>query len=385
MMSNRNRTISLLVLSGLLLLIPMPARASSPILWGLLTSSSPTYLAVETYGIAILAIFIIEALVIKLTMDVEWKRAFIVSIALNTFSAVFGALIGLVAFSSAFSMFMAFMITPLVAVWLIRPLVFPRWYLVTAIACVIIGAFISAWPERISSPQPQWFLLLIAESSLVFGFGTLLLIEAVAARIVMFRKTFWKTLFFMNLATFLTTLIVFPFLAPNIYASFNLRDNIRDYVAAGETEKAIELLHLKRANPAYILGVSYDNSTIDDYRATLELIFLERYIDAWPEESLRIARDTLTIDTLARESRVRFEWFEQYYVFQTRTQVAVENGDQSALNEIYFEWVSWAEENSYPDSTVYTRESDKWNTDPAYVTGKIISQSGSDLSIPSLE
>jgi len=250
----RLRRYILLILSGIFIQILTSSANADEILWhGFYSTSAPGYLTKMTWGIAGIAVLVIEAWVFKRYLSYSWRRALIFSFWINLASFLLGGLLS--AFIFIYERNLAFFIAPILFFILLLWRRAPFWMYLVTIPTFLIGSLVGGSTSSIVDPMPRKAILLAIEIPLLSGFALSLMIESIIASIIIRKVKLWRVLAIANLWSYVLLIFLFPFFAPNPYM---VNDWYLEHIVwrSDSPEKALEFLKLRRADRLFLIGLT---------------------------------------------------------------------------------------------------------------------------------
>ena len=202
--------------------LPKPAYADPAI--GFVWAGYPTVtLGLATAGIGSVAVFAIEAVVIKWIAGVSWKKAFIISIAMNVVSSIAGAFLWYVINTGDCYSLVVMFVIPFVLSFVFA---FSRRRNSIIVCIAMVAIFIGGLgvlgingADR-HSTSGLWVIIIL---QILLGFGIGLVAEyPVLKRHVPSEKVI-STIFLANIASYIFILIAAPFFWPNpVYQKYEM-------------------------------------------------------------------------------------------------------------------------------------------------------------------
>lgn len=368
------------------------AFADVPMGWGGGNAFATLSITTATYGLAALAIVTLEAITFKLFFKCTWANAFFNSLYINVVSSIAGSCILVVGYIG--SVILLFLLVAIPGVFLSNKVLraSPLWFKAIAVITLVVGGIASAGTSFLTEIYPKERLLYFIEISLIMGFGMTLFIEGLLLPNRYTDKKIWTALLVANLLSYLVLAGLYPYFAANPYRSSPyMNKKIQECIVAKSTEDALALLHMRRSNMQYLLGLT-KNDSIKAVNTAMEECYLLEMLTENPgpaEPTITIAQDIITFmnPDPRTEHNGTLLWFHSFFGFYSQCLKAILENDQSKLDAAYNEWVNWYKTNPYKDPNFqHSDYQSKWepaDTDPTVLTKRMLGDLNSDLVLQS--
>jgi len=378
------RYAAIFTLAGIFLILATPAHANVPIGWGLQVVRAPLTIAEGTRGLAALIIIVLEGLILGTIPKVGWLKGLLLAAGLNFASSVLGFIPGVFMFSAGSWVFIGIFLIPFLTSAILKSKGAPRWYITVAIVTFLIGTINTVIVAGFSDPYSSRGMLILIELSLLYFFSFTITCEGYIFGSIYREKPNWKRLFIANVASYLVLAFMFPYFAPNPAGGYQLRSKVKQMIAEGDHQKAVDTIRWRRSNAQFLLGLQEVNTPPPDYSADFEISLLTYGSEQATETGLAISEDTLTVPTLTPEAREKLEWLQGFFTHWLACEDAIKSGNQDLLDLEIMSWLKWDEENIYPDERKNNRYSGWWTRDPVEITLGLLDEYESELTLPEI-
>jgi len=211
----------ILLIAGLIIIISSPAYANvglGYILMVAATPAAPLYLALNSYGLALLGIILIEVILLRIGLKCSWFLAFIYSLFINIFSMIVGILMGTIAKLGEISYIIAIILIPAIGIILLIKLHAPKWFYLSIISLlafvvlfIVSGLLMHDYLDELITFIRR---IIVIEILLLYGFGVTLIIEGLLLFTVTKNTNTWKAILYANIGSYIILFIMWPFIIP---------------------------------------------------------------------------------------------------------------------------------------------------------------------------
>ena len=343
---NRKKFISTFLFILLVILLSTSrAYANVPLGYYMVASNPAGYLSVYSFGIAAVGIVLIEAIALKIILHIPLRKSFLWSVLLNFISTIVGTAFSPCSTSSSCGVLFTVGILFAASISNGFRKHTPIWFYIIVFPLILVGMIEAGYLSLFNAVENPWFLLLICDLSLLFGFGITLIVEGYTGIFLLkLGREFIKAITYANVCSYIFLSLLFPFFAPNPYSySYYFSKFSFDKT---KPEEAVKIFQLKRSNFQYLLGLTKTNKIKQPYEAYSELYLLRGNLGYknW-EVSKAIADDALTVSSLTSDDESQLKWLSSFYAYIQKADYAVRSSDQDNLNDVYIEFDTWYDNN----------------------------------------
>lgn len=342
--------------TAILLLLPRPAYADSVI--GIIWAGYPTItLGLATAGIGSIVVFAIEAVVIRWITGVGWKRAIILSIAMNVFSSIVGAFLWLLINTSDCLPLLVMFLVPFV-LFLVFAGLRRRSSIVVCIAMIAIfvggfGVLMINAADRHTIPG-LWNIIML---QILLGFGIGLVAEYPVLKGKVPSEKVISTIFIANIASYIFILIAAPFFWPNpVYQKYEMLPQYfvrsHDWYYTDEDKTVYSKVRKMSLTTPQILGIFKTPKVIKpvDEEYMIGILwdgFASHHRGVEPgvtHEEIRLSNALKYIDyiqegfDLSEDARKRFEWIGLWIEMAPKARNALSEKKIEDLKSLYADW-----------------------------------------------
>ena len=342
--------------TAILLSLPRPAYADP--VFGFIWAGYPTItLGLATAGIGSVVVFAIEAVVIRWITEVGWKRAVILSIAMNVFSSIVGAFLWLfINIGDCFALIVMFLI-PFVLFFVFAGLRRPN----SIVVCIAMAAIFVGGMGVMRSNGPDSFgtlgLCKIIMLQVLLGFGIGLVAEYPVLKNKIPSEKVISTIFLANIASYIFILIAAPFFWPNpVYQEYKALGSAFvadwEWFEPGDGNTLYHKLRKMSLTTPQILGIYETPDVIEpvDEEYMIGILwdgFASHHRGVEPvvtHEEIRLSNALEYIDNvqegfdLSEDARKRIEWIRLWIEMVPEAHNALSEKRMEDLKSIYADW-----------------------------------------------
>ncbi len=359
MSSKRNILIWAGLISIVLIFLVFPSRYGGLLYSGVNGGGAPAMLSFSTRGIALLLIFIVEAIVFMKILKISPGRAIFASIILNVFSTIFGIIVALGAFSGTIPtiVILGGYVLLSIRIFVNRDNL-PLGFVSILIFTVTIGSVFVYLTAPVIPPQSTLIVYFLMVFPLLVGFGLSIMFETLICTKLLKVPDAWRGILAANIASYIMLALMVPLMSDNIYEGKQKYIKpviVQKIYEDSVTSDIIEILEDYAAPNFYLLGLSDDNTPKGEYWAGMEVdILYEAYSGedvsySNPEYGLAIIEHLLSYPETYESQQDELEWLHKYF----RYWVAVKEASDVDNNVDYIsatvQWLTWYQTNHVPD------------------------------------
>ena len=218
------RISDILLIAGLIIIISSPAYANvglGYILMVAATPAAPLYLALHSYGLALLGIILIEVILLRIGLKCSWFFASIYSLFVNIISTIVGILIGATATLGDMIYMIVILLIPAIGIFLIIKLKAPKWFYLSIIFLLAFVVLFIVFSFLMHDYLDELFNfireIIVIEILLLYGLGVTLIIEGLLLFTVTKNTNTWKAILYANIGSYIILFIMWPFIIPYGY------------------------------------------------------------------------------------------------------------------------------------------------------------------------
>ena len=359
MSSKRNILIWAGLISIVLIFLVFPSRYGGLLYSGVNGGGAPAMLSFSTRGIALLLIFIVEAIVFMKILKISPGRAIFASLILNVFSTIIGIIVALGAFSGTIPTIVILGVYVLLSIRIfVNRDNLPLGFVSILILTVTIGSAFIYLTAPVIPPQSTLIVYFLMVFPLLVGFGLSIMFETLICGKLLKVPDAWKGILAANIASYIMLALMVPLMPDNIYEGKQkyIKPVIVQKIYEGsETSDIIKILGDYAAPNFYLLGLSDDNTPKGEYWAGMEVdILYEAYSGedvsySNPEYGLAIIEHLLSYPETYESQQDELEWLHKYFGYW----VAVKEASDADNNVDYIsatvQWLTWYQTNDVPD------------------------------------
>lgn len=359
MSSKRNILIWAGLISIVLIFLVFPSRYGGLLYSGVNGGGAPAMLSFSTRGIALLLIFIVEAIVFMKILKISPGRAIFASLILNVFSTIIGIIVALGAFSGTIPTIVILGVYVLLSIRIfVNRDNLPLGFVSILILTVTIGSAFIYLTAPVIPPQSTLIVYFLMVFPLLVGFGLSIMFETLICGKLLKVPDAWKGILAANIASYIMLALMVPLMPDNIYEGKQkyIKPVIVQKIYEGsETSDIIKILGDYAAPNFYLLGLSDDNTPKGEYWAGMEVdILYEAYSGedvsySNPEYGLAIIEHLLSYPETYESQQDELEWLHKYFGYW----VAVKKASDADNNVDYIsatvQWLTWYQTNDVPD------------------------------------
>jgi len=347
-----------LISIGLIFLI-FPSRYGGLLYSGVNGGGAPAMLSFSTKGIALLLIFIVEAIAFMKILKISPGRAIFASLILNVFSTILGIIVALGAFSGTIPtiVILGGYVLLSIRIFVNRDNL-PLGFVSILIFTVTVGSVFVYVTAPVIPPQSTLIVYSLLVFPLLVGFGLSIMFETLICARLLKVPDAWKGILAANIASYIMLALLVPLMSDNIYEGKQkyIKPVIVQKIYEGSvTSNIIEILEDYAAPNFYLLGLSDDNTPKGEYWAGMEVdILYEAYSKENvsypnPEYGLTIIEHVLSYPETYESQQDELEWLHKYFGYW----VAVKKASDADNNVDYIsatvQWLTWYQTNNMPD------------------------------------
>jgi len=359
MSSKRNILIWAGLISIVLIFLVFPSRYGGLLYSGVNGGGAPAMLSFSTRGIALLLIFIVEAIVFMKILKISPGRAIFASLILNVFSTIIGIIVALGAFSGTIPTIVILGVYVLLSIRIfVNRDNLPLGFISILIFTVTIGSAFIYLTAPVIPPQSTLIVYFLMVFPLLVGFGLSIMFETLICGKLLKVPDAWKGILAANIASYIMLALMVPLMPDNIYEGKQkyIKPVIVQKIYEGsETSDIIKILGDYAAPNFYLLGLSDDNTPKGEYWAGMEVdILYEAYSGedvsySNPEYGLAIIEHLLSYPETYESQQDELEWLHKYFGYW----VAVKEVSDADNNVDYIsatvQWLTWYQTNDVPN------------------------------------
>jgi len=347
MSSKRNILIWAGLISIVLIFLVFPSRYGGLLYSGVNGGGAPAMLSFSTRGIALLLIFIVEAIVFMKILKISPGRAIFASLILNVFSTIIGIIVALGAFSGTIPTIVILGVYVLLSIRIfVNRDNLPLGFISILIFTVTIGS---------ESTLIVYFLMVFP---LLVGFGLSIMFETLICAKLLKVPDAWRGILVANIASYIMLALMVPLMSDNIYEGKQKYIKpviVQKIYEDSEPSDIIEILEDYAAPNFYLLGLSDDNTPKGEYWAGMEVdILYEAYSGEDvsylnPEYGLTIIEHVLSYPETYESQQDELEWLHKYFGYWVAVKKASDADNDVDYISATVQWLTWYQTNNMPD------------------------------------
>lgn len=342
-----------------LIFLVFPARYGGLLYSGVNGGGAPAMLSFATNGIALLLIFIVEAIVFMRVLKISPGRAIFASIILNIFSTMIGMIVAICAFAGTITTIVILGVYVLLSIRIfVNRDNLPMGFASILIFTITAGSLFVYVTAPVIPPQGSFMVYFLMVIPLLVGFGLSIMFETLICARLLKVPDAWRGVLTANIASFIMLAFMVPLMSDNIYEG--KQDYIEPVIVqkineGSELSDVIEILEDYAAPNFYLLGLTDDNTPKGEYFAAMEIdIIYEAYSTddgsyPDPEYGLAIMEHVLSYPETYESQQDELEWLHKYFGHWVAARTAFDGGNNADIIPASLEWTIWYQTNDVPD------------------------------------
>ena len=347
------------LISIVLIFLVFPSRYGGLLYSGVNGGGAPAMLSFSTRGIALLLIFIVEAIVFMKILKISPGRAIFASLILNVFSTIIGIIVALGAFSGTIPTIVILGVYVLLSIRIfVNRDNLPLGFISILIFTVTIGSVFVYLTAPVIPPQSTLIVYFLMVFPLLVGFGLSIMFETLICGKLLKVPDVWKGILAANIASYIMLALMVPLMPDNIYEGKQkyIKPVIVQKIYEGsETSYIIKILGDYAAPNFYLLGLSDDNTPKGEYWAGMEVdILYEAYSGedvsySNPEYGSAIIEHLLSYPETYESQQDELEWLHKYFGYWVAVKEASDADNNVDHISATVQWLTWYQTNDVPD------------------------------------
>ncbi len=347
------------LISIIAIFLIFPAKYGGLLYSGVNGGGAPAMLSFATRGIALLLIFIVEAIVFMRVLKISLGRAIFASIILNIFSTIIGMIVAICAFAGTIPtiVILGGYVLLSIRIFVNRDNL-PMGFASILIFTITAGSLFVYATAPVIPPQNSFIVYFLMVIPLLVGFGLSIMFETLICARLLKAPDAWRGVLAANTASFIMLAFMVPVMSDNIYEG--KQDYIEPVIVqkineGSDVSDVIEILVDYAAPNFYLLGLTDDNTPKGEYFAAMEIdIIYEAYSTengSYPDTGygFAIMEHVLSYPETYESQQDELEWLHKYFGHWVAVKEASDaDNDVDSLSTSLL-WTIWYQTKDVPD------------------------------------